>query len=998
MSFFEGLHKLVLGPIELLFDVIFALSMQMTKSPVLSIVVLSLAINLLVLPLYRKADAMQREEQEISKRLKPRIDQIKEAFTGDERFMMLQTYYRQNNYRPYYVLRGSLSLLLQIPFFMAAYNFLSGLSVLEGVSFGPVANLAAPDGMLKIGGAAINVLPILMTLINIVSGMIYTRGQPLRSKIQLYGMALVFLVLLYNSPAGLVFYWTLNNLFSLGKNILEKLPNPKRVLRIGCSVLGLALGVFAALRFNTFGGRKGLWVIAAAAALQLPLVLELVRKAVGKKKAKGEQATGTERMMRTVGRKKTEAVQTTGPELSNAGQSEYAAKSEKAEETKTVLTEQTANTEETGKTGTAKTEIGKPGTTKKETGKTGIEKTETGKTGNAKHYRAIFFTACVLLTILTGLLIPSTIIHDSPGEFVEMDAFRSPLHFVLHAFLLAAGTFLIWSVIYYLLAEERRKPAFALVFAAAAVAALVNYMFFGNGYGNMSSTFVYDKDVTQSISLSDKLLNAGILLAIAGVVWVLWKKKAVALRIGTGLMCLVIGGMSMVNIFGVGAQVPELRRLAAQQENTDDIIHLDRKGRNVVVLMLDRAINYFVPFMMEEKPELREQFAGFTYYPNTLSYGHNTNVGTPPLFGGYEYVPEKVNARSDVLLKDKQNEALRLMPLNFLKNGFEVTVCDPPLSNYTWIPDLTVYDDVPEIRGFVTNGRVYDDSTFSGEARNKVRERNAFCYSVFRIAPLFVQSELYDSGSYNETDVTRNAEESLFVSYYTFLKNLPRITQVSESGQDEFLMLASNITHEPLELQEPEYEPRDYVDNTAYDAEHPVRVDADGWELPLQIDAQREHYQTNMAALLVLGKWLDYLREQGVYDNTRIIIVADHGENLGYGELWVEAIGQSLMQYNPLLMVKDFDCTNPIQTDDTFMTQADTPTIAFRGLVENPVNPATGVAVTDEDKSNDEQVVCSTPWNISVNAGTTFKDSQYFVLRNHDVLNPENWGPYTADQ
>ena len=149
MSFFEGLHKLVLGPIELLLDVIFALSMQMTKNPVLSIVVLSLAINLLVLPLYRKADAMQREEQEISKRLKPRMDQIKEAFSGDERFMMLQTFYRQNNYRPYYALRGSLSLLLQIPFFMAAYNFLSGLSVLEGVSFGPIANLAAPVGMLS---------------------------------------------------------------------------------------------------------------------------------------------------------------------------------------------------------------------------------------------------------------------------------------------------------------------------------------------------------------------------------------------------------------------------------------------------------------------------------------------------------------------------------------------------------------------------------------------------------------------------------------------------------------------------------------------------------------------------------------------------------------------------------------------------------------------------------------------------------------------------------
>jgi hypothetical protein len=37
-----------------------------------------------------------------------------------------------------------------------------------------------------------------MTLINIVSGAIYTKGFPLREKVQLYLMALIFLVLLYH--------------------------------------------------------------------------------------------------------------------------------------------------------------------------------------------------------------------------------------------------------------------------------------------------------------------------------------------------------------------------------------------------------------------------------------------------------------------------------------------------------------------------------------------------------------------------------------------------------------------------------------------------------------------------------------------------------------------------------------------------------------------------------------------------------------------------------
>ena len=80
-----------------------------------------------------------------------------------------------------------------------------------------IKDLGAPDGLIVIGGIAINLLPILMTLINVISSALYLKGFPLKTKIQLYGMAAFFLVFLYNSPSALVFYWTLNNLFSLIK-------------------------------------------------------------------------------------------------------------------------------------------------------------------------------------------------------------------------------------------------------------------------------------------------------------------------------------------------------------------------------------------------------------------------------------------------------------------------------------------------------------------------------------------------------------------------------------------------------------------------------------------------------------------------------------------------------------------------------------------------------------------------------------------------------------
>ena len=44
-----------------------------------------------------------------------------------------------------------------------------------------------------------------------------------------------------------------------------------------------------------------------------------------------------------------------------------------------------------------------------------------------------------------------------------------------------------------------------------------------------------------------------------------------------------------------------------------------------------------------------------------------------------------------------------------LNAGYEVTVCDAPYANYQWIPDLSIYDDTPEIRTYNTIG-MFDDS------------------------------------------------------------------------------------------------------------------------------------------------------------------------------------------------------------------------------------------------------------------------------------------------
>lgn len=74
--------------------------------------------------------------------------------------------------------------------------------------------------------------------------------------------------------------------------------------------------------------------------------------------------------------------------------------------------------------------------------------------------------------------------------------------------------------------------------------------------------------------------------------------------------------------------------------------------------MLDRAISSFVPLIFNELPETAAEFNGFIWYPNTATYNGHTMMGSPPLYGGYEYTPEKINARDDEPLVKTQRSAV----------------------------------------------------------------------------------------------------------------------------------------------------------------------------------------------------------------------------------------------------------------------------------------------------------------------------------------------------
>lgn len=904
MSFWTILDTVFLGPLKLAFEIIFMVANDFVKHPGLAIIILSLAMNILVLPLYRRADAMQEAARDIENKIAKGAAHIKKTFSGDERMMILQTYYRQNNYKPTSALNGSVSLLLEIPFFMAAYQFLSHAEILNGVSLGPIKDLGAPDAMFSIGGFAINVLPILMTLVNVISSALYLKGFPLKTKIQLYAMAGFFLVFLYTSPAGLVFYWTLNNVFSLVKTIFYKLKNPKKVLCILTAVIGAVFIALGAGVYHADSVKKRVFLIALGLVCELPLLIRWLAPRIPSRPQKAE----------------------------------------------------------------------------------------------VKPNRLYFLLGSLLLTVLTGVLIPSNYIAAEPQEYISLSYFHHPINYVLMASLLAAGTFIVWMSVFYWLASPKGKVLFERIMWVLSIVMLVNYMFFDIDLGYISSELKYDNKML--FTAGDQLINILVVVAVAAVVYFLATKIPRVTSVAVLAIAVALSGMSALNISTITSAITE--QTDGSYKQGDIAFNLSKDGKNVVVLMLDRSVGNMMPYIFNEKPELKEKFDGFTYYSNTLAYSPATRFSTPALYGGYEYTPVEMNKRDDTLLVDKHNEALKVLPTLFEQNGFTSSVGNAPFANYQWTPDTTVFENT-DVNAFTTAVMFSNDI----ESQKQVIQnnyRNFFCFSIMKSMPLSIQPAIYNNGQYRRmASVQENTGVQISTdlshaegvnwrtqSNYEMLLGMSEMTGITDDDTNTFLTMTLDVTHAPGLLNaEDGYVPSQTVDNTAYDEANKDRFTLpDGSTLNLTTVEQMEHYHVNMMAMLQLGNWFDYLREQGVYDNTRIILVSDHSWGLG---LWDNTSTNKLQQvesYGALLMVKDFDADG-FTTSDDFMTIADVPTLATDNLIENPKNPFTGNPINSSEKTAHEQLVLMS-WDDFDTSGTTFHPWYWGSVKNN-VLDRDNW-------
>ena len=146
----------------------------------------------------------------------------------------------------------------------------------------------------------------------------------------------------------------------------------------------------------------------------------------------------------------------------------------------------------------------------------------------------------------------------------------------------------------------------------------------------------------------------------------------------------------------------------------------------------------------------------------------------------------------------------------------------------------------------------------------------------------------------------------------------------------------------------------------------------------------------------MLAQFFDRLKELGVYDNTRIIIVSDHGTGINVPELMNDVPRLRKQNVVASLLVKDFDEWGGVRTSMEFMTNADTPALAVKGIIPNAKNPFTGVPLAPVDKSEYVKIIVSQAQSTRTRKNTRFiaKKDECFTVKD-DIFVKENWKPYT---
>ncbi len=191
-----------------------------------AIILLTILIKVVLQPFSKKS----MESTSKMQALNPQMEELKVKYKDNPTKLNAEMgeLYKREKINP---LGGCLPMLFQFPIFIALYGLLNKHFELRGATFIPgwINDLSLPESIINFApvslpliGSDIRLLPILYGTSMIFSFSISQAGTPqsgMTGKFMKFGMPIMFFFILYNAPSGLLLYWMVMNVISIGQQI-----------------------------------------------------------------------------------------------------------------------------------------------------------------------------------------------------------------------------------------------------------------------------------------------------------------------------------------------------------------------------------------------------------------------------------------------------------------------------------------------------------------------------------------------------------------------------------------------------------------------------------------------------------------------------------------------------------------------------------------------------------------------------------------------------------
>ena len=174
----------------------------------IAIIILTILIKLAFYPLSQKSYKSMGKMKEVQ----PKLAKIKEKYKDDKTRINkeMMDLYRTHKVNPF---GGCLPIVVQIPVFFALYRALMvAIELRHAPFFGWIMDLSAKDPYY--------VTPLIMgATMFLQQKMTPVSGDAMQAKMMLF-MPIIFTFMFLNFPAGLVLYWLVNNVLSIGQQYM----------------------------------------------------------------------------------------------------------------------------------------------------------------------------------------------------------------------------------------------------------------------------------------------------------------------------------------------------------------------------------------------------------------------------------------------------------------------------------------------------------------------------------------------------------------------------------------------------------------------------------------------------------------------------------------------------------------------------------------------------------------------------------------------------------